>query len=323
MKRCLILPCFALLFLTLLLDGSRASGQRNSPSHSLSTETYDDRPLSFEPNREGRFAGHLSLPRRRLYPFPHLPRGGVLTTLPRPSTTSPTHTQTGASQRARRTRLTPPDTMRMRLVGANPEAAPIAADLLPGHTNYLTGSDPTRWRTHIPNYAKVAYPEVYPGIDLVYYGKQHRLEYDFVLRPHADPNAIGVQFAGAKGVRVDKSGALHIRMSHGEMVWHRPVLYQDGNGERREIAGGYRLCRDSAPGHGRTPLVRFAVGAYDPALPLVIDPSIAYSTFLGGSQNDVGRAITVDGAGNAYVAGTTLSADFDDGGSALPDGLIA
>ncbi|MCW3100859.1 MAG: uncharacterized protein JWL77_6477 [Chthonomonadaceae bacterium] len=308
MKRSQLSLASLLFLLPFLVHSPGAAGQGNSRPASLPTGAYGERPLSFEPNQGQAQQQVAFLSHGGDYTLFLTAHEAVFATLPRPVT--PSQTQVSASRHAKRTHPTPPDIVRMRLIGANAEAAPIAADLLPGHTNYLTGSDPKRWRTQIPNYAKVAYPEVYPGIALVYYGNQRRLEYDFVLRPHADPNVIAVRFAGAKKVRLDKNGALHLGMSHGEMVWHRPVLYQEAEGKRREIAGEYRLCRDSAPGHGRTPLVRFEVGAYDPALPLVIDPSIAYSTLLGGSQADYGRAITIDAAGNAYVAGTTLSADF-------------
>ena len=307
MKRSFVLSAI-ILCIQLLFSLPMASSQGRLPGAKPLTGVYGDRPLSFEPNR-GQADAHVAfVSHGGEYTLFLTPQEAVFAALPRPSRAA--HAQTGPGRPPKRMRATRPDTVRMRLVGANTQAAPVASNLLPGHTNYLTGSDASRWRTHIPNYARVAYPEVYPGTDLVYYGNQHRLEYDFVLRPHADPAAIGVRFAGAKQVRVDRDGALHLGLARGEMVWHRPILYQERNGKREEITGAYRLCRDSGPGHGRTPLVRFAVGTYDPALPLVIDPSIAYSTLQGGSQADYGRAITIDGSGNAYVAGSTLSTDF-------------
>jgi RHS repeat-associated protein len=195
-----------------------------------------------------------------------------------------------------------PAVLRMTLVGANPQPEILGLDELPGKTNYLIGSDPSRWRSNIPTYAKVKYGAVYPGVDLVYYGNQHQLEYDFVVAPGADPKLIALHFEGMQRLSIDVQGDLIIHTVNEPIRLHRPRIYQEMNGVRQEVSGGYVL-RD-------THRVGFQVGAYDPAVPLIIDPVLVYGTYLGGSGDDVGLGIAVDAAGHAYVTGYTTSADF-------------
>ncbi|MBS1786939.1 MAG: SBBP repeat-containing protein [Acidobacteria bacterium] len=194
--------------------------------------------------------------------------------------------------------------LRMKLVNGNP-AAPVAGRaMLPGKSNYFIGGDPRRWHTNIPNYAQVEYQDVWPGVKLVYYGNQRQLEYDFVVAPGADPRAIRLSFEGAGKVGVNPQGALVIRIpgpAGSEVTMQKPLMYQEVDGTRREVAGGYVVVGQQ---------VRFAVADYDASLPLVIDPVLTYSTYLGGSLDDEGRAIAVDAAGNAYVTGGTSSANF-------------
>jgi hypothetical protein len=196
----------------------------------------------------------------------------------------------------------------MQLVGANPDPQVTGRDRLPGIVNYFIGKDPSKWHTDIPTYAKVAYHAVYPGIDLDYHGSQQQLEYDFVVSPGADPRAITLNFAGADQLEVDASGDLLVHAGGTELRQHKPVLYQEVNGVRHEVAGAFRL--DSALVTHDSSLVTFAVGSYDASRPLVIDPVLGYSTYLGGSDFDNANAIAVDSSGSAYVAGETLSANF-------------
>jgi hypothetical protein len=201
------------------------------------------------------------------------------------------------------------DVLRMQLVGANPPAQPVGLDQLPGVSNYLIGNDPSQWQTNIPNFARVEYQNVYPGINLVYYGNQRQLEYDFVVAPGADPNNIRMAIAGAQNVTLDAQGNLVLRTSGGAVVEQAPVLYQTVNGTRHEVAGRYVLLPgDDSPSNPHQ--VGFQVGAYDPTKPLVIDPlfSLVYSTYLGDGAFAYG--IAVDSAGNAYVTGTTWSDHF-------------
>jgi len=191
--------------------------------------------------------------------------------------------------------------LRMRLVGANPKAEVTGQDELPGKSNYFIGNDPTKWHTSVPQYAKVHYQNVYPGVDLVYYGNQLELEYDFVLKPGADPNLIRLAIEGASKVRLN-SGDLVLTSSRGNIHLRLPHLYQIVSGVKHEIRGGYVMKGKDEVG--------FRVASYDRRRVLVIDPVLAYSTYLGGSSVDQGYAITVDMAGNAYVVGYTSSADF-------------
>jgi hypothetical protein len=192
--------------------------------------------------------------------------------------------------------------LQMTLVGANPYALKSGLEGLPGKVNYFLGNDSAAWRRDIATYAKVGYRDVYPGVDLVYYGNQRRLEYDFVVAPGADPHIITLEFAGANDLSVDAQGDLVLRSAGSAVLQlHKPFVYQERDGIRQEVSAAYELA-------GRQ--VSFAIGAYDSALPLVIDPVLVYATRLGGGDVDIGYAIAADTAGNIYVTGETSSTDF-------------
>jgi hypothetical protein len=191
--------------------------------------------------------------------------------------------------------------LKMRLVGANASPKMEGRELLQGKSNYLIGNDRKKWRTDVPNYARVQYDEVYPGIDLVYYGNQRRLEYDFVVSPGADPKVIRLNFDGADEMSLDADGSLRLKLKGGEVTQPAPVIYQrTESGERQQIAGNYILKGDGD--------VVFEVAEYDRSRELVIDPQILYATYYGGSGLDLGNDIAVDGSGNAYITGDTQSA---------------
>jgi uncharacterized protein (TIGR03437 family) len=193
------------------------------------------------------------------------------------------------------------DVVRMRLAGASGAAA-AGEEPLPGKANYFIGSDPAQWRTGVPTYAKVRYRSVYPGVDLVYYGNQRQLEYDFLVAPGGDPKQIRLGLDGAKGLRLDADGDLVVTASHGALAFHKPVVYQLVDGQRKAVVGNFAMLDKRTVG--------FRVGDYDRAKPLVIDPVLTYSTYLGGSVWSSASAIAVDADGNAYVAGSTASTDF-------------
>jgi hypothetical protein len=197
----------------------------------------------------------------------------------------------------------------MRVVDSNSAIRGIGLEPLPGTVNYFRGNDPNQWRTDIATFSRVEYPNVYPGINLVFYGSQQQLEYDFDVAPGADPSIISLDFAGAGDVTIDSAGNLDLATPSGTIQQQKPVLYQEVNGVRQEVTGGY-VSR--GPGQ-----VHFQVGAYDPALPLVIDPVLAYSTYLGGSVIDNGYGIALDNDGNVYLTGQTSSADFPISNSAF------
>src|SRR5258707_6194762 len=197
----------------------------------------------------------------------------------------------------------------MKFVNGTPAPEMVGVDQLPGKSNYFIGNDPAKWQTNIPNYAKVKYEGVYPGVDLVYYGNQQHLGYDFVVAPGADPTAVKLALEGVRKMRVDARGDLVLRIGGGGVRWEKPIMYQEIDGVRREVSGSYVV---KAPRQ-----VGFLVGAYDPSRPLIIDPALVYSTYLGGSGGDVGYGIPVDDAGSAHVTGYTPSTNFPTTPSAI------
>lgn len=197
---------------------------------------------------------------------------------------------------------------RMTVVGANPDAKVSGIDELPGKANYFIGKDPSRWRRNVSTYAKVKYEAVYPGVDLIYYGSERQLEYDFVVAPSADPKVITLALAaeekGDAAPQLDAKGDLVLGTGRDEIRFRKPFIYQLGADAEKQVVDGRFVLKG-----GRQ--VGFELGAYDASKPLVIDPILAYSTYFGGSESDRPRSIAVDGDGNAYMAGETLSStDF-------------
>jgi hypothetical protein len=192
--------------------------------------------------------------------------------------------------------------LRLQLEGANPQPQIAGTDLLPGKVNYFIGNDPKKWHTDVRAYGKVKYVGVYPGIDLLFYGNERHLEYDFVVAPGADPAAVALHVQGARKMRLDSSGDVVVSVSGGEVRLEKPVIYQQVNGERHEVAGNYAIADNHR--------VTFSVPSYDRNLPLVLDPVLNYSTYVGGSSDDAANGIAVDSNGDAYIAGVTSSTDF-------------
>jgi Beta-propeller repeat len=204
--------------------------------------------------------------------------------------------------------------VRMKLVGASSAPRMGGQEPLPGKSHYFIDNDPSRWRRNVTSYAGVRYENVYPGIDLVYYGNQQKLEYDFVVAAGVDPNAIKLTFDGVKRMEVDDSGDLILQTGDGEVRQRKPVVYQESgqeaDGRRREIASRYVLTEEQQVG--------FELAAYDRTRPLVIDPVLDYSTYLGGVGVDQAHDVAVDAEGNAYVTGSTTSLDFPTAGPLQP-----
>jgi beta-propeller repeat-containing protein len=192
--------------------------------------------------------------------------------------------------------------LKIKLVGANPEPQVAGERELPGKSNYLLGADQSQWRTNIANYARVKYAGVYPGIDLVYYGAGRQLEYDFIVAAGADTCRIKLSMEGAQEMRLNERGDLVLSVGGGVIRQRKPFVYQEVNGVRKEVASRYTLSGNLQVG--------FSVGEYDKSKPLVIDPVLVYSTYLGGGGLDFSRSIDVDADGFAYVTGQTVSLNF-------------
>ena len=193
--------------------------------------------------------------------------------------------------------------VRIQLVGANESASLHGEDRLAGVVNHFSGNDPARWRTRVPTFARVRFASVYPGIDLVYYGQKRALEYDFVVAPGSDPSVIALRFKGAESARVEEDGSLMLSVGGRDLRWKAPHVYQAIAGRRVTVAGTYHIAADNST-------IGFSVPAYDHGVPLVIDPVLDYSTFLGGADTDQGFDVAVDDLNHAYVTGLTASIDF-------------
>ena len=215
------------------------------------------------------------------------------------------------------------DVVRMQVAGAAPGLRVEGEEQLPGVANYYIGNDKAKWHSNVPTFAKVKYEEVYPGVDLVYYGNQRQLEYDFVVAPGADAKQVRLHFAGAEKLQLNADGDLTVIAKNGEISFHKPVVYQLKGGQldagqRVDESGSQRDLVD-----GRFVLlagneVRFKLGDYDRSRAVVIDPVLVYSTYLGGravmgnpyGTGDSVSGIAVDGSGSVYVAGSTSSTNF-------------
>ena len=198
--------------------------------------------------------------------------------------------------------------LQMRLIGSNPKARAVALERLPGTVNYFLGNDPAKWRTGVPLFGRVKYGQVYAGVDLVYYGNEQRLEYDFVVAPNADPGVIRLQFDGADSLDLDENGDLLVRLPTGAVRLRRPFAYQEVDGQRREIATGYKpppSTAENAESRINDLCVGFCIAEYDTSRPLVIDPVLEYSTLFGGGGNELNVSVAVDADGFVYLAGDT------------------
>jgi hypothetical protein len=187
-------------------------------------------------------------------------------------------------------------------MGVNPSIKSEGLEKLPIKTNYLIGNDPRTWRQDIPTYAKVEFKELYAGIDLVYYGNQRQLEFDFLVHPGADHKSIRMKFKNVNHLNLDRDGNLILSVAGGKILLEKPIIYQQVNGKKLTVSGQYKLQAKN--------IVGFQVALYDSKIPLVIDPVLNYSTYLGGDSDDLGNGIAVDVFGNAYVTGATQSTDF-------------
>ncbi|MGO9010590.1 MAG: SBBP repeat-containing protein [Bryobacteraceae bacterium] len=263
-------------------------------------------PLSFEPN-QGQSASTVQfLSRGSGYALFLIP-GKVVLNLERQKPASAAATR----QKPEAASL---DTLRMSLIGANPKANAVGLSPQPGVVSYFIGNDPKNWRSGIPTYGKVEYPQIYPGVDLVFYGNQRQLEYDFVIAPGADPSRIAWRIDGARA-SVDAEGNLALSAPNGPASFKKPVLYQMDGGRKTSVEGSFDVTGNQ---------VRFRLGSYDHSRALILDPVLSYASYLAGSLTDhigwtlgpgisavgTSQGLAVDSAGSVYVAGDTYSIDF-------------
>jgi hypothetical protein len=197
-----------------------------------------------------------------------------------------------------------------RFIGAKMNVEAEGIDQIAGRRNYILGNDPAKWRTDVPLFKSVSYANIYPGISLKYYGNEQTIEYDLNIAPGADPRAVRLRIDGNSKLMLSADGDLVLTNKDAKLIQRRPFAYQDIDGERRPVAVRYSLARNRE--------VTFKLGDYDRSRSLVIDPTIIYSTYLGGAGNDSGSSIAVDASNNVYIAGTTSSANFPTRGAAFP-----
>jgi Carboxypeptidase regulatory-like domain/Beta-propeller repeat len=262
----------------------------------LAVEAYGNLPMSFEANHGQTKSEIKFLSRGPGYSLSlssteatfHLTKlsGKRLSNKARPSP------QTGGQESTTQTSV-----VSMTILRSNGAPRIEGLDELAGSSNYLIGNDPDKWQINVPNYARVKYTDVYPGVDLLYYGNQRQLEYDFVVAPGASPSSIRLAFRGVQSTHVDARGDLVLRVVGGEIRQRKPVVYQETGGVKEYVEGRYLL-------KGRHE-VGFEIAAFDASKPLVIDPILVYSSILGGAS--FGHAITVDDFGNVYLTGETTS----------------
>ena len=278
-----------------------ATAQPDAATKARLNEMYGQLPLSFEANVGQTDSQVDFISRGSGYTLFLTPREAVLAL--RTASASP---MTAAAQKDHEIATA---VVRMKLVGSETKPRVTPQEELPGKVNYFIGNDLIRWRTGISTYAKVAYENVYPGVDLVYYGNQRQLEYDFVVHPGTDPEIIALSFEGGDRLKVDGEGELVLQAGDSEIRQRKPFIYQEVDGVRHKVAGSYKVKNSNTVG--------FQLADYDTSRPLVIDPVLVYSTFLGGARQDQGQDITVDASGSAYVTGLTGSSDFPTTGGAF------
>jgi len=279
--------------------------EADETSQARAKEEYGKLPLSFEIN-QGQTDEQVKFMSRGSGYSVFLNSNEVVTVLRKPVVDEKSAKSKPA--KPRKQKMTTDAVLGMKFVGGKPQPLVAGADELPGKVNYLIGNDPTKWQTEIPTYAKVKYTQVYPDIDVVFYGNQKNLEFDFIVAPGADPKIIELAFEGAEKIEVGERGDLILDIAGDKIRLDEPRVYQEIDGNKQPVTSGYVLNPKSKTGNPKLQTVGFRVDAYDATKPLIIDPILAYSTYFG--NNGSGEAIAVDSAGHAFVTGTTGSINF-------------
>jgi hypothetical protein len=303
---------------TLIPFSARGTGQLSKKGESTEpncatkiriSETYGSLPLHFEANQGQVDERVRFLSRGSGYNLLLTSNEAVLTLSRRENN------QDSTAEREDRKRggesLIQTGTLRMRWEGANEDEKIEGVEGLEGKSHYFLGNDPGKWRSNISLYRKVRYRDLYPGVDLIYYGNQRQLEYDLVVTPEGDPNAIRLAIEGAEEVRVNGGGDLVVRINGGEVIQHKPLIYQEREGKREIIRGGYVVENLGQKQHEKGKVrISFKIDHFDSGKPLIIDPYLVYSTYFGANSLDRAYAIAVDSLGSAYITGYTYSTNF-------------
>jgi len=308
---CVLIGCAILAIVAIALHRASLSGSANllSPATHRSRQiNFSSLPLAFEPNF-GQTHPHVKyLARGKEYNLFLTSNEAVLSLATRRSSSrkqkgnNPLAGFEKSKMESRRVGASETSVIRMQIAGGDPHAQMVSNERLAGVSNYFSGQYPRNWQTDVPHYARVDYHDIYPGINLTFHGSEQQLEFDFVIAPGADPSPIGLRFDGAKRVATNAAGDLILASAAGNLRMHKPVAYQEDQSTRKLVEARFVVKQGKQ--------VAFALGDYDHSRQLVIDPSITYSTFLGGCLEDNGLTIAADASGNAYATGETVSANF-------------
>jgi len=285
-------------------------------------QAFGHLPLYFVENQgqmDERVAYYIQGSDKMIYFTPEGVTFALTASLTQTAATAGAHTAALRPVAFRSGRETPPERQRwvvkLDFVGANPDVRPVGEEQQEAVISYFEGQ-PDEWRTGLPTYSRLVYRDLWPGIDLAYYGTVDRLKYEFIVHPGADPGQIRLAYRGATGVAVNAAGQLEVETPIGGFADDSPVAYQEIDGQRVDVPVEYALHPfDPLPVYSRaesddSTLYTFQIGPYDRSHPLVLDPVVlVYCGYIGGSGPDEGSGIAVDGAGNVYVVGATWSSE--------------
>lgn len=273
---------------------ARAAAAPTVPSAATAARLFDQLPLRFEKN-EGQLPQEVEFQARtRRAALTLTKREAILVLAPSSPDVAP------GDRKKRPDSKVPVDALRLRFLGAAPSPSLAGEDALAGKTSYFIG-DRSTWRSNVTGFGRVRYSGLYPGVDAVFYGRDRELEYDLVVHPGAELAQVALAVDGAQKVRLTPEGDAELTLPKGTVHLKRPVAYQDVDGVRRAVESRYQL---------RGNRLSFEVGRYDRQLPLVVDPVLAYATYLGAYFADTLTGAAVDGTGRLHIAGFTLSPNF-------------